>query len=324
MAVRLIVVTVNYCCADLILEGLDETVAQLEALGDSAYWIVDNNSPDESVHHLRAALAERGYGDRVRLILSDTNDGFGAGNNIAFRTALAEPDAPEYFYMLNPDATPRPGAIEALVRFMDTHPEAGAAGSLLCDENGEIQPSLFRFPSLYSEIDRALRFGVVSRLLKRHDIEIDAPQAPAPADWVTGASFIVRSSVLKTAGFFDEAFFLYWEEVELCHRIRAAGFEIYGVPDSLVLHIGGVSTGANQPERRIPAYWFFSRAHFFRVAGRGGPPIVRDLIVTLCLMLRRIKQVISGRSLNPPHYVRDFITYNFLKSPEQRPQQKRT
>lgn len=322
MSARLIVVTVNYCCADLILDSLDETVAQLEALGDGAYWIVDNNSPDDSVPKLRAALAERDYGPRVRLIVSEVNDGFGAGNNIAFRTGMAEPVPPDYFYMLNPDATPQPGAIEALVRFMESHPEVGAAGSLLCDETGETQPSIFRFPSIYNEIERALRYGIVSRLLKHHDIEMDMPPTPGPADWVTGASFVVRRSVLETAGLFDETFFLYWEEVELCHRIWAAGFKIYGVPASRVMHIGGVSTGVKQPARRIPAYWFFSRAYFFRVSGRGGPPLLRDLIVTLCLLLRRAKQMLFWRPLKPPYYLRDFITYNFFKSPEQRPQEK--
>ncbi|MFZ3584188.1 glycosyltransferase [Loktanella sp. DJP18] len=140
MTSKLLVVTVNYACAEAILEGMDQTVAQLRAFdGGARFWIVDNQSPDSSAIMLREAIAARGWGDVVDVIDAKCNSGFGAGNNLAVRRAMAEDSPPDYIYFLNPDAIPAPGSILAMTSFLDATPAAGVVGGLLEGEDGELQ-----------------------------------------------------------------------------------------------------------------------------------------------------------------------------------------
>jgi GT2 family glycosyltransferase len=313
MVPRFIVVTVNYHCADEIVKGLDETVRQITELGDGEFWIVDNQSADDSVATLNQAIADRSCQDRVKVLVADKNGGFGAGNNVAIRAGLARETPPEYFYFLNPDAIPQPGAIASMLGFLDTHPDVAVVGGLLCDEEDNTDTSLFRFPSFQSEVETALRIGIARKVLKNYILPLATPDRPASVDWVAGTSFVVRASALEKAGLFDETFFLYWEEIELCHRIRKAGLEIYGLPDVRVMHIGGVSTGMHQPAKRIPGYWHESRNYFFRRTGLVRSVGVLNAVVVCCLVLRRMHQFVRGRPLNPPHFLRDFIRHSFQK-----------
>ena len=154
------------------------------------------------------------------------------------------------------------------------------------------------------------------RLLKRHVIAIETPEAPTRVGWVSGTSFVVRRTVLETAGLFDETFFLYWEEVELCYRIHKSGFCIYGVPEAIVQHSGGISTGMHDPSRRTPAYWFESRNHFFHVTGLARNLTLLNLAVTCGLVVQRTHQLIRRRSLNPPHFLHDFVKFSLVKPKE--------
>ena len=111
-------------------------------------------------------------------------------------------------------------------------------------------------------------------------LRIDPP-ALARVDWVTGASVMFRSEALRDAGIFDEGFFLYFEEVELMHRMGRAGWRVLHEPLSQVVHVGGASTGigtAGQAPRRLPDYWYHSRLRYFaRTRGRAGTLLVNLL-----------------------------------------------
>ena len=311
MPADLITITVNYGLADAVLSAMDDVMAALDAAGGGEYWIVDNCSPDDSVAVLRAGIAARPDRDRIRLLESDRNGGFGAGNNVAIRAALNLPEPPRYLYFLNPDAVPRPGAIRTLKDFLDSHPDAGVAGSALCDGEGRITHSAFRFPSFWSELNWSIQLGVVSRLLRRHTVPLDLGSEPEAVDWVSGASFMVRRDVLEQVGGFDEGFFLYWEETELCHRIGATGRTIHSVPEAVVAHDVGASTGMNSDGQRRPRYWFESRRHFYRATGRIRWLGLANVLVLGGLLLRRLHQVVRGRRMDPPHLVRDFLRYGF-------------
>jgi GT2 family glycosyltransferase len=111
---------------------------------------------------------------------------------------------------------------------------------------------------------------------------------------------------------FDEQFFLYWEEVDLCHRARAAGFDVSYVPDAAVVHLAGLTTGLHQPRNRVPRYWFESRAHFYRKTIGPRRLAAMNLAVASCVALRRTREALTGRTMNWPHYLRDFIHFNFF------------
>jgi hypothetical protein len=132
-------------------------------------------------------------------------------------------------------------------------------------------------------------------------------------DWVTGANMVIRREVLEQVGWFDETFFLYWEEIDLCRRVRNARYEIYFVPNAAVLHLGGVTTGmTSSSKKRLPPYWFKSRAHYLRKTFGPGRLVVFNLIAVACISLRRLRQYLFGPEIQSPHLLRDFIRYNFF------------
>ncbi len=307
---RLAVVTVNYRCADVLVPSIAATAEQIKQAGGT--WnIVDNCSPDDSLVVLRPAVE---HIDHVHLIEASRNGGFGYGNNRGVDRVLGSDPAADFVYFLNPDAIPEPGAIELMTDYLDAHPNVGVVGSALANSDGSMTESMFRFPSLLSEIESAMAIGPVSRLLARHRVPLPPLAAPGPVDWVSGASFMVRTDVLRAVGRFDEDFFLYWEEVELCHRIRKAGFEIHGLPAARVTHIGGVSTGV-VGQARIPGYWHQSRNLFFRKTGAGGSLPILNVVTAASLVVGRCWQWLRGKPGKPPHFLRDHLTYAFGSQP---------
>jgi hypothetical protein len=110
---------------------------------------------------------------------------------------------------------------------------------------------------------------ILGRLLRISPTLVTS-EAPCEADWVTGASCLIRTSALASEGLFDDGFFLYFEEVELMFRLRQAGWTIRYVPDSRVFHVGGASTGLREGKAlsmpSFPLYWFQSRRRFFTLS----------------------------------------------------------
>lgn len=227
------VVVVSYNTRDLLRRCLAGVLAEADLL-DLEVLVVDNASSDGS-----AAMVATEF-PQVHLVASGENLGFAAANNLAFRRCRGR-----HVLMLNPDAVARRGSLARAVHRLDATPWVGAAGARILGPDGSLQPSARRFPSL---LDEALTLtGLAaryprSRFFGRFDRTWADPMQEASVDWVPGAFLVVRRDVLDEVGHFDEAFFLYYEEVDLCRRIRAAGHEIRYWPDLVVEHIGGASS----------------------------------------------------------------------------------
>jgi N-acetylglucosaminyl-diphospho-decaprenol L-rhamnosyltransferase len=261
---KVLVIIVNYRSAELTLRALWSLAGER---GDPSFeltvFVVENASGEEA--ELQRGI-EAHYGDFARLILSPINGGFGAGNNLGLKTAFDLGIVPDYVHMLNPDTEVKPGAIGSLVRFMDAHPNAGISSGSFEHQDGSPWPIAFRFPSIASELETGFRFRLVSRFLGKRAVARTMGEEPELIDWCSGASMMVRREVLESVGGFDERFFLYFEEVDLCMRIKEAGWEIWYVPESRVMHVRGQSTGVtalDQGPRRLPGYWFESRRRYF-------------------------------------------------------------
>ncbi len=314
---KLLTIIVNYCTAPHVLNALESLVPQLEAVGDSAVWIVDNKSPDDSLAVLKRALDQRAYGKSVRLIESARNAGFGAGNNLAIREALALPTPPDYLYLLNPDATPQPGAVQALVSFMDREARAAIAGTAIQDPEGVPHASAFCFPTLLGELENSLSFGPLARILRDQRFSPEVMTESGPVHWVSGASMVLRRDVLERVGLFDEEFFLYFEEVDLCQRAHRAGYQTWFMREATVSHIGSVVTGVTI-DRRRPGYWFDSRARYWR-KHHGNSGLWASNV--LCLggsVAFRTRRFLMRRELGgQPHFIKDFIRHNLF--PRARP-----
>jgi N-acetylglucosaminyl-diphospho-decaprenol L-rhamnosyltransferase len=270
---RVLVVTVNYCAADLAINCVRSVAAQRHAGLDLRMALVDNASPDDSLDKLNSALESDIGAGWLSITPLACNGGFGWGNNQAILMSCTPDWQPEFIWLLNPDSVAQSGALDALIEAFDQNPVAGAAGSLLIDEAGEPGISAFRFLQIRSEFLSQAGLERLNSLVGGKAGYI-LPGDTAVPDWVTGASVMLRTAALDHSGLFDDGFFLYFEEIELMHRLRQQGWRSIHVPQSRVMHIGGATTGLNDAAliaaRPRPAYWFASRRRYFaRTRGAG-------------------------------------------------------
>ncbi len=307
----ILVIILNYRTAPMTLRAARTALEAMRGLR-AELIIVDNASGDGSDIALAQALAEEDWanGAPVRLILSDVNGGFGAGNNIGIRAGLSDGTRPDYVYLLNSDAFPEPDAIARLVDHLEAHPDVGIAGSFTQGEDGVPHETAFRFPSVWSEIEGAARTGPVTLLLRRHVVSPGVPSDTGPADWLAGASMMIRQSVLDRIGAFDETFFLYFEETDLCRRAADAGYARHFVRDSQVVHIGSASTGLKR-RARLPGYWFDSRWHYFSKTHGRAYAVAATLGHLLGGVLWRLRRLVDRRGhAEPEHVLRDLAWHD--------------
>ena len=196
--------------------------------------IVDNHSSDGSPEMIEADFPQ------VRLFRSEVNLGFGSANNLALEQARGR-----YFVLLNSDAFLQEGALALAIGHMDRTPDCGLGGGQLIGRDGSWQPSARSFPSNLQDLivttGLAVKFPK-SKFFGHFDRTWADRNEAAEVDWVPGAFSIVRPPVLAVTGLFDPAFFLYYEEVDLCLRIKQAGYSIWYWPDIVIVHIGGESS----------------------------------------------------------------------------------
>jgi hypothetical protein len=257
------IVIVNYRTAALVVDCLRSLESQVGDLAGGRVLVVDNDSRDGSHEAIAAAVVREGWQDWVKILSGGRNGGFSFGNNIGICEAMSTTPAPECILLLNPDTVARPGAIMALASFMQANPKTGIVGSQLESANGEIDCSAHRAPSPLGDLDAGARLGLLSRLLARYVVSPPASTQAHACDWVSGASMLVRRQVFEDIGLMDEGFFLYFEEVDFCCRARAAGWQVWYVPESRVLHLEGASTGIRAKASRRAGYWYDSRRRFF-------------------------------------------------------------
>ncbi len=196
--------------------------------------VVDNASKDGSVEMLEAEYPD------IQVIRSEVNLGFGAANNRALLEATGR-----YVVLLNSDAFLRPDALRRAIDHMEKNPDVGLGGGRLIGPTEAWQPSARCFPSLLNDFltlsGLSSKFPR-SRFFGRADRTWSDPMETAEVDWVPGAFSIISPKALERAGIFDEDFFLYYEEVDLCRRIKALGFKVVYWPDVVIVHLGGESS----------------------------------------------------------------------------------
>lgn len=268
---RVMAVLLNYKTPDMTLQALDTLLPEIRAIdaaangkpeGAARVVIVDNESKDGSYGKLVKGVAERGCSDVVSVVESGHNGGYGYGNNVALRIGLKE--KADYFYLLNSDAFVEGTALQTLLTWLDDHKDVGIAGGYIHGVDGEPHPGAFHYPTIWSEIEGSVRFAPLSKLLKDKVVPRPVPKETVDdVDWVPGASMVMRREVLEQVGLFDETFFLYYEETDLCHRAKKAGWKIAFVRDASVAHIVGATTGVKNLKRRTPGYMLDSRRHYF-------------------------------------------------------------
>lgn len=237
----LAIIVVSFNTQDLLADCLESVFDDLRESGLAGeVWAVDNASADGSV-----GMIQQRY-PAVRLIAHDENVGFAAANNLALgRIGFGSEGAPRHVLFLNPDTRVGPGALVALVEFLDATPQAGAAGARLVYGDGSFQHSAFAFPDLkqvFFDLYPVHHRLLDSPLNGRYPRRLYDSGEPFQVDHPLGAALAVRATALAQTGGFDERFFMYCEEIDLGRRIKAAGWEVYCVPRAEIVHLGGQST----------------------------------------------------------------------------------
>jgi len=313
-------ILINYKTPDMTLESLEAFMKEMGDRPGVFVTLVDNASGDDSVEKMSQEILRRGWGDRVSLVESERNGGFAYGVNVGIeeRPPFGRPD---FIYLLNSDAFPGPKAVDVLLDFLIGNPEIGIAGSYIHGPEGDPHVTAFRFPSVWSEFESAMKLGLLSRLLSRRRVSIEPmPTESTRVDWLAGASMLIRSEVLEEVGPFDEGFFLYYEETDFCRRALNAGWETWYLPQSRVAHIGSVSTGMKDLDRRMPQYWFDSRAHYFRKNHGVGYLGLTNLVWVIGFSIFRIRSVVQRKSDQVrPGLLKDFIWTIFRRRVTQTP-----
>lgn len=187
------------------------------------------------------------------LVVNASPLGFGANVNRGVARTSAE-----LVCSVNPDAVPREGAVAALRAFLAEHPRAGVAGPRMLYPDGSVQPSRRRFPTVAGTVVRRtpLRlFFDPYKLQRRHYNLGETPTEPTPADWMLGGFLMLRRSMLEELGGFDEGFYLYGEDIDLCYRAALAGWERWYVPAAVVDHEHQAVTDRRLLTRRTLWHW---------------------------------------------------------------------
>lgn len=229
------IIIVSYNTAALTVACLESVFASQRV--SCEVFVVDNASRDDSAEIIRKKFPA------VKLIANDTNRGFGAANNQALRDCTGR-----YVVFLNPDTTVEPLSFSTMIAFMDAHPEVGLAGPRVLNPDGTRQDSVsYRYPG------------------HRHGAA-DIGSLPGEIACVLGACQIASAKLLHELGGFDEDFFLYGEDQDICLRIRKRGFRIGLIDDAVIMHHGGQSERTTLPaevvRKKFRAELLFYRKHY--------------------------------------------------------------
>jgi len=229
------IIIVNYNTADMLARCLHSIRSQ--SFNNPEVILVDNASQDNSLEVTQGILPW------VKVIANKQNLGFAKANNQALKISNGK-----YIYFLNPDTELKEGAFNAIIEFMKSNPEVGLAGTRIVNPDGSSQSSIERhYPG------QRHSKGELSGL--KGDIA-----------WVLGASMIVRRSVLRGIGGFDERFFIYGEDLDICLSVRRAGWTIGYISNAVVVHWGGASEQNTLPDelwkKKLDAEFLFYNKHY--------------------------------------------------------------
>jgi len=245
--------------------------------GGAAQLVVVENGDEGSAAGALGELTER-----CEIVRPGTNVGFGAGVN---RGVARVSEAHEILIVANPDAVVHRGALDLLVRSLEDHPEWGIVGPTVLTESGAVYPSVRRFPSPLDAAGHAL-FGLLSDenpFTRRYRSAGSRPDGGV--DWVSGSFFAIRRQSFEELGGFDEAYFMFAEDMDLCFRAHELGIGVGVAPTAVVTHVEGVTRRAH-PYRMLVAH--HRSALRFAVSTTRGPARAALPLAAAVLWLRLV------------------------------------
>lgn len=246
------IIIVNYNVRDFLHQSLLSLQKALKGIR-SEIFVVDNASDDGSAEMVRRRFP------RIRLIANATNLGFAKANNIALKKAHGK-----FLLLINPDTIVQEDTIRVMVEFLQSHPEAGLAGCKILNPDGSFQPACRRgFPTPWVAFTRIIGLGKLfprTKLFGKYNLTYLNTDETYPVDAVSGSFMMVRRETFKQVGGLDESYFMYGEDLDWFYRIRQAGWLIFYVHSTQIIHYKGESTRRSSlDEIRL----FYNAMHLF-------------------------------------------------------------
>ena len=288
------IILVNYNGAEVVLSCLRSL---LQFLNTVPYEIivVDNASTDGS-----AALIAQHF-PTVRLIEQAENRGFGAGNNIGATYAKGE-----FLLLLNTDTLLTSDVLPPLIKLMEAYPAVGIIGTKLLNPDGTLQLSVADEISIAGEYKTLKQLKQYTDSQQRDAIE-QKFKSPQTVDIVIGAAFFIRRSLFETLNGFDETFFMYFEESDLCQRSRDRGWQILYTPEVSIIHLGGYSVG--KVSDRMQLEYRRSQLYYYRKHR----PVWEQILLRLYLMIKFTSAAL--KSFKPTNFTIMRLLLNFNHYP---------
>jgi len=269
---ELAIIIVSWNVRDLLFECL-KSIEQTREDMIIEIIVVDNASTDESVHMVRTNFPQ------VRLIALEENRGFAAANNVALSLVRAP-----LIMLLNPDTLVMPGALKALSARAMQYPDFGVIGPMLLNARGETDHSCREFPPLaamFHQYTLARYFFLLKPIFRRYMMLEFDHKTEREVDQIMGACMLIRKDLIDQTGPFDESFFMFFEEVDLCYRIKAAGYPVIYTPSARITHLSDQSTKQVRSEMMFRELQ--SMFHYFRKRHQAHFEILKFFFVTLFL-----------------------------------------
>lgn len=268
---KLSIVIVNWNTCDLLNNCLQSIFNPPLDL-DFRTIVVDNASNDGSQKMVEERFPE------VELISNSNNPGFAYANNQALKKCSSE-----MVLLLNADTVVKPGSIETMVEYIENNPKVGIVGARLLNPDGSLQVSAYPEPTLTREfwrlfhLDKLWYYGTYPMDNWNHN-------EPRKVDVLKGACMLIRMEALEDVGMFDEDYFIYSEEVDLCARMQDSGWSLYWLPTAKITHIGGQSTQQVAEEMFLQLYQ--GKIQYFRKHNSSLVAILYKLIILLASLGR--------------------------------------
>ncbi|MEO5842925.1 MAG: glycosyltransferase family 2 protein [Acidimicrobiales bacterium] len=265
-------------------DPLQRCLASLHGEGAAIVVVADNGADDETPRVVLRELPQAMYRNFA------DNPGYGAAVN----RVRADVDTP-FLVILNADTELDPGALRALGTYLERHPNVGLVGPRLRNADGSLQPSCYPTATPWQLLLQESRFGALTRWVpwvRRRHLRTWPHDYDRRVPWVLGAALAIRLSAFDAVGGFDESYFLYYEEVDLCHRLGKAGWEVHFTPTAEVIHHGGVSTSTLGPA--VAQIFFTSAARFHRTHRGAGSWIAFRAVVVAVAAAQLARCFVSG------------------------------
>lgn len=281
--VKLTISIVNFNTGDYLLRCI-ESLEKSKDEADISLFIVDNASTDDSIEKVKNKKIDL----KIEYILNQQNLGFGKAHNQVLKKLNSQ-----YILILNPDVEVKKGDISKILEFMEENPEVGAATPEIILSNGKVDLTAHRgFPTPWASFkyfifgDDSLYHLTNQDLTKIHEV-----------DAITGAFLLTRKSVLDKVGGFDEDYFMYAEDIDLCFRIKKAGYKIMYLPTVKVLHHKGISTGLKkhsqeqstaslETRKKMTGYFYSTMKIFYKKHYAKNYPFFVNWLIYLAINLK--------------------------------------